>query len=315
LTFTAVVQPDGVIKMHAIVQYPSDDGGPLRLGAPTLGSVEQLQLDGSPRSSSGENVELDPRGATSTIDYVVQGAVERYSDGAIVTLPAWTAPNGVSADDVRVPVAGELTLPVAATSGVRWHGAAPAVVSTEGTTSRFTGEIATDTTSEVTVVLPADAVPNAPLLPGASRVTSYEDRQAPLDAADRRIAGDIKNDKTREDLEANIYWGAVGLEVAIPFLITLLVLWRGAVVRRRVLRVDRRRDHRRAHREPEHQEHRPARERAPARLLLRRAHLDVRRADPRRHPQAEARQAPPPALAAPPDQDDQATAGTARSLP
>ena len=53
----------------------------------------------------------------------------------------------------------------------------------------------------------------------------------------------------------------------------------------------------------------------PARTLLRRADLDVRRADPRRDPQAEAGEAPPTALVAPPDQHGQAAAGTARSLP
>lgn len=232
-SFTGAVQPDGSVKMSATIVYPSDDGGPLRLGAPTLGTVEQLQFDGSPRTSSGETVEVDPRGAKSTVDYVIQGAVERYADGVIVTLPVWTAPNGVSGDDVRVPIVGELTLPAAPTTKVRWHGASPAAVTSEASGVHFTGEIATDTTSEITFVLPADATPAAALLAGASRVTAYEDRQASLDATDRSRADDIKNTKTREDLEANVYWGAVGLEVAIPFLITLLVVWRGAVVRRR----------------------------------------------------------------------------------
>lgn len=235
-SFAAVVQPDGAIQMTATVEYPSDDGGPLRLGAPTLGTVDDLEIDGSPRTSSGETVDVDPRGAKSTVVYVVQGAVERYADGAIVTLPVWTAPNDVSGDDVRVPVEGELTLPAAATSKVRWHGASPANETIDATSAHFNGELATNTTSEITFVLPSDAVPAAPLLAGASRVASYEDRQAPLDSADRTIAGDIKNAKTREDLEANVYWGAVGLEVAIPFLITLLVVWRGAVVRRRAER-------------------------------------------------------------------------------
>ena len=40
LTFAGIVQPDGGIQMRATIEYPSDDGGPLRLGAPTLGSVD-----------------------------------------------------------------------------------------------------------------------------------------------------------------------------------------------------------------------------------------------------------------------------------
>jgi hypothetical protein len=67
-------------------------------------------------------------------------------------------------------------------------------------------------------------------------VASYEDRQVASDASDARIASDLADDARREDLEANLYWGAVGLEIAIPFLVVLIALLRAAGVRRRATR-------------------------------------------------------------------------------
>jgi hypothetical protein len=230
------LQVNGSVEMNATVQYPSDDGGPLRLSAPTLGEVGQVQIQSSPRSASGETVDLDPQGTRAFVSWVVHGAAERYGDGAIVTLPLWTPPNGVNSDDKRVHIAGSLTLPAPPVGKVHWHGASPADVTVDGTTISYQGEIATTTPSELSFVLPSESLPVAPLLPGASRVASYEDRQASADASDERIAGDLASDRRREDLEANLYWGAVGLEIAIPFLITLLVLLRVASVRRRASR-------------------------------------------------------------------------------
>jgi hypothetical protein len=148
----------------------------------------------------------------------------------------WVVPKAANADDQRVPVTGLLKLPTAPAGMVRWHGASPAEVSIDGAFVHLRGEIATSTSSGLTFLLPSDALPGAPLLTGASRVASYEDRQASADTSDARIASDLASDRRREDLEANLYWGAVGLEVAIPFLITLIVLLRTAAVRRRATR-------------------------------------------------------------------------------
>jgi hypothetical protein len=142
----------------------------------------------------------------------------------------------VNGDDKRVPIEGALQLPAAPLGNVHWHGASPATVTVEGSTIRFTGEVATTTPSELSFLLPSESLPVAAVLPGASRIASYENRQATVDAADAQIAGDLANDRRREDLEANLYWGAVGLEIAIPFLITLIVLLRVASVRRRATR-------------------------------------------------------------------------------
>jgi hypothetical protein len=233
---TAAVQVNGSVDMQAVVQYPSDDGGPLRLGAPTLGEVTDVQLERSPRTATGATVDLDPQGTRAFVSWTVQGASERYADGVIVTLPLWTPPNGVNTDDKRVHVAGAVQLPIAPVGKVHLHGASPANVTVTGTAFSFEGEISTTTASTVTFLLPSDALPVAPLLPGASRVASYEDRQTSADASDARIASDLSSDRRREDLEADLYWGAVGLEIAIPFLITLIALLRAASVRRRATR-------------------------------------------------------------------------------
>ena len=237
LDSTAQVEPTGDVDMSLTVEYPNDDGGSLRLGAPTLGQVTDVRLRTIPRTATGEHVDLDVQDRGAVIDWVVHGEVERYADAAIVTIRLWTPPQHVSGHDQRVPVTGVVFIPAAPIGKVRWHGASPAGTRVEkivsGNAINFSGEIGTATTSELTFLLPSDSVPNAPLLAGASRVASYESRQAPLDDADARIAGDLRNDKRREDLFAGLYWGAVGLEIAVPFLITLLALARTASVRRR----------------------------------------------------------------------------------
>jgi hypothetical protein len=230
---TGVIEPDGATTMHQSVAFPSDDGGTLRLAAPTLGSVDGVRVDGSPRSAGGERVDVDPRGSAPQVDWVVRGAVERYADAAIVTLPVWTPPKGASGDDLRVPVSGTLQLAAPPIGPVRWHGASPATVSVDGMNVRFTGVIGTTTPSELTFLLPSTAVPAAPLLAGGTRAASFESGQASADAADARIAKDLEDDRDREDLEANLYWTAVGFEIAIPFLVTLIVLLGAARVRRR----------------------------------------------------------------------------------
>ena len=170
---TGSFQPNGFVEMQATAQYPSVDGGPLRLGAPTLGDISEVQLDRSPRSATGETVDLDPQGARVFVSWTVRGATERYADGVIVTLPVWTAPNGVDHDDKRVTIEGSLQLPAAPLGKVRWHGASSANVTVDGTTIHFVGEIGTTTSSEMSFLLPAGSLPVAPVLPGASRVASY----------------------------------------------------------------------------------------------------------------------------------------------
>ena len=230
------LQVNGSVEMNAVVQYPTTDGGPLRLGAPTLGQVGEVTIGNSRRSASGETVDVDPQESRAFVSWVVHGVAERYSDGAIVTLALWTPPDGVNADDKRVHLAGNLTLPAPPVGTVHWHGASPANLTVSGTTISFQGEIGTTTPSELSFIVPAESLPVAPVLPGASRVASFEDRQATADLSDAHLADDIKNDRRREDLEENLYWGAVGLEIAIPFVITLIVILRAAGVRRRATR-------------------------------------------------------------------------------
>lgn len=228
----ATVQANGDVKMNASIIYPSDDGGALRLGAPTLGTISDLMINGSPRTASGESVDLDLEGRSVIADWVVHNAVERYPDATIVTIPVWTPSRGEDGNDKRIKVGVQLFVPPQPAGKVRWHGARMLEPTTSDDQSiRLQGDVAPDATSEITYLLPSDATPAAPVLPGESRVASYEDRQAPLDATDARIPGDIRDDQRREDFIANAYWAVVALEIAIPFLITLLALVRSARAR------------------------------------------------------------------------------------
>ena len=232
LDAAATVQPNGDVAMRLGVAYPSDDGGKLRLGAPTLGTIDGVEINGSPRTASGESVDLDLDGRSIAANWQLHNAIERYPDATIVTIPVWTPPRGADGNDKRVPISGALELPAPPIGQVRWHGASPATASVDGATVRFNGEVSVAEASELTFLLPSAAVPASPVLAGASRVASYEDRQAPLDDADARLASDIRDDRRREDLIANAYWAIVALEIAIPFLITVLALIRTANARR-----------------------------------------------------------------------------------
>src|SRR4051812_26614232 len=138
---------NGDVGMATTVYFPSEEGGAIRLGTPTLGAVSDVQLDGSPRTASGENVDLDLEGDAVAMTWVVHGAVERHADAAIVTIPLWTPPRGASGDDTRVPISGVVQLPAAPIGQVRWHGASPAVMSIDGPMLRFNGEVGTNTPS------------------------------------------------------------------------------------------------------------------------------------------------------------------------
>jgi hypothetical protein len=238
VTVDARQEGDG-FRVRLTATFPSDDGGQLQLSAPTLGSVSDVQVNGSPRSVSGERASVDASARVVAVDYVVHGALERYTDGVVATLPVWTAPGNANDEDQRMPIDAAITVGAAPAGEVHWHGASPAVVTTGGDpqqTIQLHGEVATTATSEVAFVLPADAAPDAPLLHAASRVGSFEDRQESADRADAQLADDLRTAKRREDLAAALYWGAVGLEIALPFVITLVVVLRAAAARRRATR-------------------------------------------------------------------------------
>jgi hypothetical protein len=233
VALTAAVHADGKVSMSSAVTFPDGEGGPFAIAAPTLGSLDDIRVDGNPRRDSGGEADLDPQGAASTVTWVVEGAVERYGDGAIVTIPVWSEARSATGDDARVPFHAEVTLPAAPVGSVHWHGASPAVATVAGTTVTLDGELGATTASELTFVLPADSVPTAAVVAGTTRVAAFQERQASGDAADAHIAEQLRNDADREDLEAALYWIAVAVEVAIPFLVTFGVAIRTAYVRRR----------------------------------------------------------------------------------
>jgi hypothetical protein len=233
VTLDAVVGADGAVAVAGTVEYPTDDGGPFTVEAPTLGTLREVRVDGNPRTGGSTSMKLDPTARSASVAWVIDGAVERYADGAIVSLPVWTEADDLSGDDARNPVRVTVTLPAPPVGAVHWPGASPAVATVAGTTITLNGELGPTTGSTLTFVLPAESVPGATLVPGATRVAAFQERQRPDDEADARIADDLRSDADREDLEATIYWVVVALEIAVPFLVTLLAAVRTAAVRRR----------------------------------------------------------------------------------
>ena len=233
VSLEAVVGADGTVAVSGTIEYPTDEGGPFTVAAPTLGSLRDVRVDGNPRRGSSTEMKLDPTARSAAVAWVVDGAVERYADGAIVAVPVWSEADGLSGDDARIPVRVTVTLPAAPVGAAHWHGASPAVTSVAGTTITLNGELGPTTASTLTFVLPAESVPGAALVPGATRVAAFQERQRADDDADARIADDLRSDADREDLEATIYWVVVGLEIAVPFLVTLFAAVRTAAVRRR----------------------------------------------------------------------------------
>ncbi|MEO7555631.1 MAG: hypothetical protein ABIV94_03380 [Acidimicrobiales bacterium] len=232
----ASVSGDDGAAMSATVTYPTTEGGPFAVAAPSLGSIGDLRVDGNPRQAGGATAAVDPRAEKAVVSWIVRGVVERYADGAIVTLPVWTAPTGANGDDARIPLHAVVTLPAAPTGAVHWHGASPATVVVDGTTVTLDGEVGLATSSELTFVLPSDAVAQTPVLAGTTRVAGFVSRQSAADASDAQRAGDLRSDRRREDVIAAGYWGVVALEIAIPFLVVLLAATRTAKVRLRARR-------------------------------------------------------------------------------
>src|SRR6266508_2580000 len=225
VTVTGDLGADGILTIRADVRFASANGGVFGLRAPVLANADDVRVNGAPRPDTAAGYTAQLRAATPTADitYRVTGAVERYRDVAIVTVPVWAEPGDARRRDPLVPVTGDLRLPAAPVGEAHWHHAAPAAAGVDGTTVHLDGRVAMWQDSDLVVALPADAFPSAPVLPGGPRLEYFEGRQAALDDADRAFADTLDNDERVADLLAAGYWGAVGVEIAVP---VLVVLWR-----------------------------------------------------------------------------------------
>jgi hypothetical protein len=190
-----------------------------------LATVKDVTVDGSPRtdSASGGAVQLRVLKSAADVTSRVEGIAERYADVVIVTIPLWGEPRDGASSDPLVPVKGTLHLPAPPLDGsLHWHGsAAGSTASVAGSDLQLDGAVTMNRDSDLVFALPADALPAVPQLSTEVRRPYFDDRQQALDTADTRLRQQLADDADREDLEEQIYWGAIGVEIAVPLLVAL----------------------------------------------------------------------------------------------
>ena len=225
LTVEANAAADGSVSVRLTVQFVSAAGGVVALSAPVLATADAIAVDGNPRNDIVTTYPLQFRApaAQAVVTYRLNGAVERYSDIAVVTIPVWTEPDDARRWDPLVHLTGAITLAGSPGGAAYWHGAAPNEVSVVGNEVHLAGQVAMWHDSEVVVAVPADAFPSLPLLPGGPRLDYFQAREAKLVEEDVAFAATVDNDEQRADLLAGLYWGAVIVEIAVP---VLVILWR-----------------------------------------------------------------------------------------
>ena len=226
VTFAADVAGDGTIAVHTVVHF-AGDGGVVGLRAPLLATVDSVTVNGGLRSdtANGYTAQLGVPFPDGDVTFRVVGAVERYEDIAVVTIPVWARPGDARRTDPRVRVRGDVRLPAAPVADAHWHDATPRRTTTDDAVVHLDGEVAMWHDSDLVVAVPADAFPALAVLPGGPRLEYFTSRQAHDDRVDEQFASVLDNDDRRADRFAALYWLAVAVEIAVP---VLVVVWRVA---------------------------------------------------------------------------------------
>ena len=208
LTVEATAAVDGSVSVRLTVRFVSGEGGVVALSAPILATADAITVDGQPRTDLVTSFPIQLRAPTAqtVVTYRLNGAVERYSDIAVVTIPVWTEPNDSRRTDPLVHLTGLITMPGPPGGGAYWHGASPNEVTVVGNEMHLAGQVAMWHDSEIEVAVPADAFPTLPVLAGGPRLDYFQARQAKLADEDADFAKTLDDDEQRADLLAGLYW-------------------------------------------------------------------------------------------------------------
>lgn len=255
VTVVVEVAGSGLVTIISSVRFDNSEGGTLIVRAPVLTSASNIVVDGGLRSgeASGGEVEVRSRGLEGTVQFDLAGAVERYVDVALVTIPVWSAPGGAGRGDPPILVTGEVRLPETPTE-VFWHGAligrmsvaktAPDTSASDADPSTapddipvldLRGDVVSRRDSDIVVIIPSAAFPTVPVLPGGPRLEDLLEREEAASEADAALAAQLDKEERDEDRMAALYWTAVGAEVAVPFVVAGPRLVRNAVRRRKAV--------------------------------------------------------------------------------
>ena len=224
VTVDATLAADGTLAFTQQVTFVGDHGGFVPVRAPVLATAKDITLDGAPRtdSASGNTVQIRALKRSVSVAANIDGITERYADIVIVTVPLWGKPQDGASDDPLVPIKGTLHLPADPVDGtLHWHGGLAATFAAGGGELVIEGNVTMAKDADLVFALPADALPGVPQLSTEVRRPYFDDRQAVLDRADVRLREARADDADREDLEEQLYWGAVGAEIGVPILVAL----------------------------------------------------------------------------------------------
>jgi hypothetical protein len=247
----AAVQPDGVVLVSQRYTFESDDGGTVALPADlvnpalppdaqaSVGGVRNVTVDGTPETPTQGTFEpeLEIEAKRATVAYELVGAVDRYTDTAVVRLDVLPSPEDASRQDPNVDVTGSLTLPEGAPSLIEAHvhNGLDRSVTVDGSTIDFSLEAPIwQPDHELAVAFPPDRVPGAPSTP-IPWLTTFQTEQAARDAADVATESTLDDVDAQEDLSRWIITAvAFGLP-AIFWAVVVVGLLRRLRERRRVV--------------------------------------------------------------------------------
>jgi hypothetical protein len=234
VTVEATVGADGAIVVDATHVFAGDHGT-VAVRAPTLATASGIQLNGAARSDTANGYTVQEHVSDThqvKLHHEVEGAVERYQDIAVATIPVWAVPDDAHPRDPTVRLSGVVHLPAAA-DDTHLHTVADPATSASGTTVTFRARAAMNEDADLVIDLPAAAFPTLDVLPGGARREYLEHRQALDDRADARLASKLDHDSRRDDVIAVLYWLLVLVEIAAPFAVALPRMARSAALRRR----------------------------------------------------------------------------------
>jgi hypothetical protein len=247
----ARVQPDGVVQVSQRYTFESGDGGTVALPADlvnpaltpdaqaTIGGVRNVTVDGQPVTPTQGTFEpeLEIRRERATVGYELVGAVERFTDTAVVRVDVLASPEDASRQAPNVDVTGTLSLPEGAPGLIEphLHGGLDREVTVESSSVDFSVEAPIwQPSHELDVAFPPDRVSGLPITSIAG-LPAFQAEQASRDAADELTESTLDDVDAQEDLSRWIITAVAFCLPAIFWAIVLIGLLRRLQERRKVV--------------------------------------------------------------------------------